>query len=101
MRDLERLAGAELKLERKTVRELIELALAHADEDGELPDSSPAVCVRRPEDPGKPVYPGRNVEELTKLVLEGWELTVRIAEGGRLGFFTLKPKGETVSVSYL
>ncbi|AIY89261.1 hypothetical protein [Geoglobus acetivorans] len=71
----------------KFLKAAAELAFKYVDEDDNEPDSSPAVSVRSPEDPGTPILlTGRekNVETFVNYILAGYG-EHKVSIDGRFG----------------
>ncbi len=75
------------------IKKFVELALKYVDEDGELPESSPAISVRSPEKPNVPQYVReRDAEKLVNFALAGYRVGIRMLIDNRIGFLTIDPQ---------
>jgi|GEM_PF-5113797 hypothetical protein len=90
--------GKDSEFSSEIIRKLIELSLKYADESersGEIPDSSPAIAVRRGEEV---IYAERDAEKLVRYVIEGNQVSVRMKIDDETVFLVIEKSRANISV---
>ncbi|RLI75136.1 hypothetical protein DRP05_15275 [Archaeoglobales archaeon] len=79
---------------RYVISYLVNEALKFKDVDGEEPDGSPAISLRKD---GQLEYVDAKAEELLERIKEGWDVTIRVLVGGSYRFVNVNREGVLVT----